>query len=242
MNREATATDVLLLKRRPFRDGGDLLEGLSRCAGRVAGVLRRSSRSILDPPVLVHLVRREGPGLDTFSQPVVQTGYSGIRRNLDSMLVAGFLGRLYLASLPQDEPNETVFEALCQVYEALGEGVDARACGLWGQSKLLDCLGLAPQLRGCVLCGLEPVFGFSAADGGVLCRSCFQGNGFRVVEAELSLARLLRLASLRQVSSELLDPDAVRVAGKIYKAQFQTHLELSADYFKRVLPRKGEKA
>ena len=168
--------------------------------------------------------------------------YSGLRRNLNSMLVAGFLGRLYLASVPQNESNEMVFEALCQVYDALSEGADARVCGLWGQNKLLDCLGLAPQLRGCVRCGSEPVFGFSAADGGVLCGSCFQGKGFRVVEAELSLARLLSLASLQQVSSELLEPDSVRVAGKIYKAQFQTHLELSADYFKRVLPRKGEKA
>ena len=58
---------------------------------------------------------------------------------------------------------------------------------------------------------------------------------------ELSLAKVLSVIPLQGLSEDLLDPEGVRLAGRIYKAQFQVHLELSSDYFKRVLPRRGEK-
>ncbi len=215
---------------------------MSRRSGRVAGVVHRSKKVNLDPPVLVSVERREGASLDTFSQPVVQSGYSGIRRSLDSLLAAGFLGRLFLASLPADEPNESAYSVLCEVFESLNRGIDARIAGLWGQQKLLDCLGLTPQLHACVECGAGEVVAFSAVEGGVLCAHCLGGGErMRLTSSELSLAKVLSALPLQELSVDLLDPEGVRLAGRIYKAQFQVHLDLSADYFKRVLPRRRVK-
>lgn len=215
---------------------------MSRRSGRVSGIVYRSKKVSLDPPVLASLERRKGATLDTFSQPVVQAGYSGIRRSLDSLLAAGFLGRLFLASLPSDGPNESAFLALCDIFESLNRGLDARIAGLWGQQKLLGCLGLAPQLHACVECEEEKVVGFSALEGGVLCAGCLgQNEAIRLSGPELSLAKVLSVIPLQGLSEDLLDPEGVRLAGRIYKAQFQVHLELSSDYFKRVLPRRGEK-
>ena len=160
---------------------------------------------------------------------------------MDSLLAAGFLGRLFLASLPSDEPNEPAFASLCEVFDSLNRGIDARIAGLWGQQRLLSCLGLAPQLYSCVECEEKNVVGFSALEGGVLCAGCLgRGENIRLSEPELSLARVLSVLPLQQLSVELLDPEGVSLAGRIYKAQFQTHLDLSADYFKRVLPKRGK--
>ena len=74
-----------------------------------------------------------------------------------------------------------------------------------------------------------------------MCAGCLgQSESIRLSDSELSLARVLSLIPLQELSADLLDPEGVRLAGRIYKAQFQVHLELSSDYFKRVLPRRGE--
>lgn len=155
-------------------------------------------------------------------------------------MAAGFLGRLFLGCLPEREPNERVFELLCELYDALDDGVGARLCGLWGQERLLQELGVAPHLKDCVLCGQTGVVGFSATEGGVLCSDCYRSSGIGFVERDMTLIRELRERSLREVSKEALTAGGIRLAGRIFKAQFQTYLELSPDYFKRVLPPRVE--
>ncbi|MFA7478998.1 MAG: DNA repair protein RecO [Vulcanimicrobiota bacterium] len=236
--RPAVTEEILLLRRRPFRDRSDLVDGLSRTSGRVAGVIHRSRSFVPDPPILVQASRRSGPSLDTFSQPLVLNAYPGLRSSLEAMLVAGFLGRLFLGSLPEAEPNEGAFELLSGIYQALARQADPRACGLWGQSRLLELLGLAPQIEVCVLCGSSDLVAFSALEGGVLCGACFSDNGFRLPEGELGLLRRLRLDSWQEVLMGGLPPGEVRTAGRVFKSQLQVHLGLSDDYFKRVLPKR----
>jgi DNA repair protein RecO len=235
--------EILLLKKKPFRDRSYLIEGLSRASGRLAGVIHHSRHSAsLDAPVLVRLSSKSGGSLESFSQPVILKSYMGMRKSLQALLTAGFLGRLFLACLPEREPDEPVYDLLCELYDALNEGAEARVCGLWGQDKLLLSLGIAPHLSDCVLCQKPEVVGFSATEGGVLCHGCYKGNGLLVRRQDLVLCGLLRERSWADVSVSDLTSSGVRLAGLIYKAQFQAHLEIASDYFKRVLPpRQGER-
>jgi DNA repair protein RecO len=213
------------------------VEGLSRASGRLAGIYQYSRRGVsLDPPVLVQLRLRSGSNLETFSQPVVRRSYSGLRKSLQALMTAGFLGRLFLGCLPEREPDEQVFDLLCELFDALNDGVEPRVCGLWGQERLLQSLGLAPHLADCVQCQGGSLAGFSPADGGVMCKKCYEGAGVALQERELALCRLLRESTLLEVPVSELEPAGVRLAGRIFKAQFQTHLDLASDYFRRVLP------
>lgn len=236
-----TAEDFLLLKKRPFRDRSFLFEGLSRASGHLVGVVQSSRQTAsLDAPVCLLLKRQSGKSLERFSQPIVQRSYSSMRRSLEALLAAGFLGRLFMGCMPEREADESIYDLLSHLYDALDEGEDARVCGLWGQDRLLQALGLAPHLDDCVLCQKKEVVGFSALEGGVLCPDCYDGKGMVVNGQVLQWCRRLREASLRKLAADEMVPSNVRAAGLIFKAQFQTHLELGSTFFKRVLPpRKG---
>ena len=217
------------------------MEGIARHSGRVSAVVkgaRRQSSSqvgILEPPVLLQVRFRQGASLDTLAQPVLQNAFLSLRRDLSRLLVAGFLGRLFLASLPQRNPEPEALELLLHLFEALGEGVSPQLCGFWGQERLLTLLGLSPELDLCVNCGSERVSGFSSQDGGVLCDGCYRGKGFALPLSSRAICKRLRFEKLEELELSL-SPRDTRAVGRLYKEHFQAHVGLAANIFKRVIP------
>jgi DNA repair protein RecO len=154
-------------------------------------------------------------------------------------MTAGFLGRLFLASLPERVSDESIFALLLELFEALGQDVPPEVCGLWGQARLLAELGLTPELGLCLGCQSAEVAGFSALEGGVLCSQCYSGHGFALTDSALGLCRSLCCRELAEFEA-LPSPRDMLVAGRLLKDQFLAHAGLSASYFKRVLPQRGE--
>lgn len=240
MDSRSYVDDFLLLKRRPFRDRDDIVDGIGRSSGRLSAVVRGQRRAkggggLLEPPVLLQVSLRPASGLCSLSQPVLVNGFSTLRRELPSLLAAGFLSRLFMASLAERSSEPEVFELLRHLFLTLGQGVPPAICGLWGQERLLTILGLSPVLEACAECRAVSVAGFSAADGGVLCAGCYRGNGFSLSLDALAFCRRLRESELREFSV-LPNPAVIRSAGRLYKEHFQEHLGLGDHLFRRVLP------
>jgi DNA repair protein RecO len=128
-----------------------------------------------------------------------------------------------------------IFLLLERLLGALDEGAPPRVCGLWGQARLLQLLGLSPDYSQCVLCDSSDVSGFSAFDGGMLCEPCYSGRGFAVPVEALSLCRSLAEFELDRVN-DALEPVSVRVVGRIYKEHYQEHLGVDESVFRRILP------
>lgn len=231
----------MLLKRRPFRDGKDLVDGFGRESGRFCAVVS-GRRGGFDPPVLVQARLSAGSGLSALSQLVTLRGFGPLKRDLSRLLAAGFLGRLFLAAMPEGEPDPSVYALLESLFCALDEGACPRRCGLLGQARLLLILGVAPELDACVQCGGSGLVAFQVSEGGTVCRSCYSGGGLSLVPAELTLARALLGASLEELEKVDLEPLQTRLAGRIFKAHFVTHLGLSVDLFRRVLPPQRKRA
>lgn len=218
------------------------MEGIGRESGRLSAIVKgsrgRGSAGILEPPVLLQVRFRQGSSLDTLAQPVLQNAFLPLRRDLSRLLVAGFLGRLFVASLPERVPEPEALDLLLHLFESLGQGVSPQLCGFWGQERLLELLGLSPELDCCVLCGSEQVSGFSGIDGGVLCGACYRGQGFALSDSSRTICQQLRFGALLDLKM-IFSPADTRAIGRLYKEHFQAHLGLPAQFFKRVIPQKG---
>jgi len=175
------------------------------------------------------------------SQPTLLNAYGPVKGRLDRLLTAGFLSRLFAAALPSGDGEEGGFLLLRRLFDALSIGVSPRLCGLWGQGELLQLLGYNPHFDGCVGCGANEWERFSALQGGLLCSRCEPGDGFLIEEAAVRFGRAVQCTSLEELA-EPAERSAWRGLGLAYKAQFQVHLELPGDLFKRVLPHRQEKA
>ena len=230
--------DFLLLKRRPYRDRDAIVEGVGRVTGRFSAVVKgRSGAGGFEAPALLRVKLMPGQsGMGVLSGPVLQHSYSSLRRSLDALMVAGFLGRLFLAVLPERMTEEAVYELLEQAFASLDRGRSPVLLALWAQDRLLCVLGLGPHLNSCLGCDSLRIVGFSGVSGGLLCDSCYSGSGFAMSSEALSVCRSLRFQALEEFCSLSLSPEAVRSLGRLYKEQFIHHLGLSPSLFRRVLP------
>ena len=104
----------MLLKRRPFKEGKDIVEGVSRNWGRLSAVVRpaKGRGGILDGPCLLRVRLHSGAGMARLSQPELLNAFVAVRRDLDLLSSAGFLGRLFCASLPELESDPKQFALL----------------------------------------------------------------------------------------------------------------------------------
>lgn len=231
----------MLLSRRPFKEGDDLVEGFSCSLGRLTAVAkggRRKGSALLEPPVCIEARFRRGRTLDNLSQPNLLNPYSRVKRNLPALLTAGFLSRIFLASVPERDGDGRFYLLLERLLDALSENVEPALVGLWGQARLLYCLGVAPNLSLCSGCGALEVQGYSAPTGGLLCGGCYEGVGFALSAATIEFGRLLSERPLEDAFPVLESAFKVGL-GRLYKEHFQVHLGLEARYFKRVLPERG---
>jgi recombinational DNA repair protein (RecF pathway) len=88
-----------------------------------------------------------------------------------------------------------------------GDELRAVALPVAFQSKLMDALGIAPELTGCVACGdaeLGESPSLSARRGGLLCRRCRAAEGGRRLGA--GTVRFLRASLFGDVSACLAAP------------------------------------
>ena len=110
------------------------------------------------------------------------------------------VGRLFETA----DPHPHVFNLLCRHLRLLNEQpVEAgRARSLAFRMKLLHAAGFAPALAACAHCGdARHLSGFSAAAGGVVCRTCEAGSFPIGAEAHRFMADALASPLLRAPSA-----------------------------------------
>ena len=113
----------------------------------------------------------------------VLKSYYGLGEDLDKYMAASYVLELTDKILPEEMPQPRIFNLLVDFLESL-EKRDKKhgTLVLAYLIKLLDILGIMPELEECVLCQKEPAkengklvaeqFFFSIKEGGMICPSC----------------------------------------------------------------------
>ncbi|MCY0879143.1 MAG: DNA repair protein RecO [Firmicutes bacterium] len=198
--------DVLVLKRRPYRDHDALLTLFSRQHGKIAAVakgVRRPQHKMagaLQPLSWSEVALYHGRStLDTVTEAQLRQGYWRIAEELErfswALVLVDVLDQLW----PEREPSPTSFDWMAGAMEALHAGRSPSSVGLAAGFRLLSIAGFLPDMERCSACETALTAGpvtMDVADGQVLCPACGVSQG---------AAQRIRLGSLRSLQYWLKD-------------------------------------
>jgi DNA repair protein RecO (recombination protein O) len=182
-------TPAILLRSHPYSDSSQILRFYSRDAGVVAmvgkGVRKLGGKhgaslsTFAEGPLTFY--HRENRDLQTYKDFSSQHPRLGISRDPLRLAGASVLGEVVLQHAGADG-NPELFQKLSRGLDRMDSDQASDfllilLTELWG---LVEELGYAPEVSGCVLCGREFREGelgrFDFAVGGVRCPDCLEGG------------------------------------------------------------------
>ena len=175
-----------------------LAKGSKRPKSRTAGPV--------DKLQLVQAVfsMRARSGLGQLIELSQRDALPGLRSRLDAFYAASYAAELVLMGTEDLDPHPGVFKMLRGLLRRLSRGGNSAILVYRFEVRLLDAIGLMPQLGVCVSCGrkrpsatqrpAEDVL-FSPAAGGLVCRRCRTQGGEALTVGGKALDALAFLAA-----------------------------------------------
>ena len=177
-------TDGILLRRRNLRESSIILTFYTKDFGKISGVIKgaRGPRAqmgtsphlfSLDRIVFYESKRRK---LSVISQCDLKDFFDPIRKDLERSVYAKYFLELVDSLCGELDKNEKLFELLLDSLEFLCTEASAKRAARIFEIRLLDQLGLMPELKNCANCGVgmdsSAKLKFSVRQGGVICSKC----------------------------------------------------------------------
>ena len=183
----ATKNPAFVLKTRDYRDTSLLGDFYTRDHGRIRGIVKgiRDTRarfgSTLEPFSLNEILfykRKRGGDLHLVTQVEMLDEFPKVREDLERLATASYCIELVSELVEAEEPQPELFDLLKDTLEFLSSGASCKRGARIFETKLLDRLGLMPEIRNCVMCRAVPegsVY-FNTAIGGIHCKDCAVKN------------------------------------------------------------------
>ena len=186
-------SEALILRKMPFRDSDLILSLFTRDVGRVSGLARSAKNSTkrfggrLEPFVHISVSLKEGRGGMKIVEDVETVrAFSSFMDNIELFTWGSFLLEYADALLPQETPNEELFDLLINTLVELDSKKSVLPHVLAFQLDALSISGYAPNLESCVDCGAD-IKGesyFSIKRGGAVCDGCSTKKGSSRISRE----------------------------------------------------------
>ena len=110
---------------------------------------------------------RGGRGLGTLQQAEMISSIRGIQEDIFKTAYASYVIELLDKGTEEKEKNPFLFELLYQTLQYINEGFDPDIVTHIFEMKMLNVLGLYPEMKQCAVCGnTEAQFGFSIRENG----------------------------------------------------------------------------
>ena len=183
----ATKNPAFVLKTQDYRDTSLLGDFYTRDHGRIRGIVKgiRDTRarfgSTLEPFSLNEILfykKRKGGDLHLVTQVEMVDEFRPLRSDLERLATASYCIELVSELVEPEEPEIQIFELLADTFLFLSTGASCKRAARIFEVKLLDILGLMPEIKRCVLCRVVPeeAVYFNPAIGGIHCKDCAVKN------------------------------------------------------------------
>ncbi|MBI3252932.1 MAG: DNA repair protein RecO [Candidatus Omnitrophica bacterium] len=179
----ATKTQAFILKTQDYRDTSILGHFYTREYGKIRGIIKgvRDARSrygsTLEPFSLNEILfykRRRGGDLHQVTQVDLVTLFPGVREDLERLATASYFVELLNELVEVEDPSPALFDLLNDSILFLAGGASPKRSARIFEIKLLELLGLLPEIGACVICRApkpDPVY-FNIGIGGIVCAAC----------------------------------------------------------------------
>ncbi len=173
------------------------------------GIRRPTSRlgGSLEPFAELTVALARGRTFDVVTQVSVGHAWLRLRDDLESAATAWYLAELADRSLEERHAAEPLYALLRRAYELLDAGMAPGRVARWYEMRLLDELGVRPEVDRCVECDrmleADERFRWVPPLGGVICERC---PGPADERAGLSLEALKLLKAYQRLDIEASRP------------------------------------
>lgn len=186
-------SEALLLRKMPYRDADLILSLFTRDMGKVSGLARNAKKSMkrfggrLEPFVHLRVSFKEGKGGMKIVEDVdTVRAFQAFMEDLELFTWGSYLLEYTDAVLPQQTPNEELFELLIKTLSGLDSKKSVLPLVLGFQLDALTLSGYEPNLASCVDCGSD-IPGesyFSVKRGGAVCGNCSSRKNSSLISRE----------------------------------------------------------
>ncbi len=179
----ASKTLAFVLKTQDYRDTSMLATFFTRDFGKVRGIVKgiRDTRarfgSTLEPFSLDEILfyrRRRGGDLHLVTQVDCLDRFDAVRQDLERLSYASYFAELLNELTAIEDPAPAIFDLMRESLLFLSSGASPKRSTRIFEVKLLELLGLMPEVKACIVCGAEnpqtPYF--HPAWGGIRCADC----------------------------------------------------------------------
>ncbi len=179
----ASKTLAFVLNTQDYRDTSLLGDLYTRDYGRIRGIVKgiRDTRarfgSTLEPFSLNEVLfyrRRKGGDLHLITQVDLVDLFQDVREDLERLAAASYCTELVRELVENEESSPEIFTLMLDTFKFLSSGASVKRVLRIFEVKLLDLLGLMPEVKACVFCRAVPqgAVYFDAGAGGIRCRDC----------------------------------------------------------------------
>lgn len=188
----------------------------SREAGKISAMARGAKKTNSRLAAVSQLFTygyfliQTGRGLGTLQQGEIITPFRGLKEDIFKTAYASYIVEMVDRSTQEKEPNPYIFELLHQSLNYLSEDYDPEIITHIFEMKMLQVLGLYPEMRKCSICGAtEGNFGFSIKDNGLICHRCLDKDPhyLPLSQSAIKLLRLFYFFDLSRLGTISVKPE-----------------------------------
>lgn len=166
-----------------------------------------------------------GKGMPSLNQAEV-LHFFHLQENIRQTAYASYLCELVTRLIPDHEPNPALYDLLLTMLQYLEEGKDPDIIGRIFEMKVLNSIGLQPELTSCIHCrSTAPPFLFSIKEGGLLCQQCIAHDPYAIgiSEATQKLLRLFQVMDSHRVGAIAVKQETQKQMAQIMSRFIEEH-------------------
>ncbi|WP_078379661.1 DNA repair protein RecO [Sutcliffiella halmapala] len=135
---------------------------------------------------------QKGSGLGSLQQGEILESMRSIREDIFLTAYSSYVVELLDKVTEEGRRNPHLYELLYLMLHYINEGIDPEILTFIYEVKMLEAIGITPELNKCASCSsTEGTFAFSIKEGGYLCHRCFHKDP-HLIKASPATLRLLR--------------------------------------------------
>ena len=200
----------IVIRTSDYGESDKVVVVYSKEAGKIAGMARGAKKtnsrlaSSTQPFTNGYYVVHTSRGLGGMRQAEIIQSFRGIREDIFKTAYAAYIVELLDRSTGEKEQNPFLYELVLQTLQYIDEDYDPDIITNIFEMKMLNVLGIYPELQKCVLCGnTEAQFGYSIKENGLLCHQCFEREPYflRVSQQTIKLLRVFYFFDLNRLGN-----------------------------------------